>query len=76
MGQTFVEKIFSRKMGKKVVPGEIVEVEPDVAMSHDNTSAISGSPYPVRIVSKLCSLIRPMAGTKSAGMSPSFRECT
>jgi len=42
MGQTFVEKIFSRKMGKPVLPGEIVEVEPDVAMSHDNTSAIAG----------------------------------
>jgi len=42
MGQTFVEKVFSKKLGKPVVPGQIVEVEPDVAMSHDNTAAISG----------------------------------
>jgi 3-isopropylmalate/(R)-2-methylmalate dehydratase large subunit len=42
MGQTFVEKVFSKKMGARVVPGQIVEVEPDVAMSHDNTAAISG----------------------------------
>lgn len=42
MGQTAAEKILSKKAGRKVVPGEIVEVEPDVAMSHDNTAAISG----------------------------------
>jgi 3-isopropylmalate/(R)-2-methylmalate dehydratase large subunit len=42
MGQTFAEKVLSMKAGKTVVPGEIVEVEPDVAMSHDNTAAISG----------------------------------
>jgi 3-isopropylmalate/(R)-2-methylmalate dehydratase large subunit len=41
MGQTFVEKIFSRKLEREVRAGEIVEVIPDVAMSHDNTAAIS-----------------------------------
>jgi len=41
MGQTFVEKVFSRKLGREVKVGEIVEVVPDVAMSHDNTAAIS-----------------------------------
>ncbi len=41
MRQTFVEKVFSRKLGQKVKAGEIVEVVPDVAMSHDNTAAIS-----------------------------------
>jgi len=41
MGQTFVEKVFSNKLGRKVKAGEIVEVIPDVAMSHDNTAAIS-----------------------------------
>jgi len=41
MGQTFVEKIFSMKLGREVKVGEIVEVIPDVAMSHDNTAAIS-----------------------------------
>jgi 3-isopropylmalate/(R)-2-methylmalate dehydratase large subunit len=41
MGQTFVEKVFSRKLGRTVNVGEIVEVIPDVAMSHDNTADIS-----------------------------------
>ncbi|MBM4323357.1 MAG: 3-isopropylmalate dehydratase large subunit [Deltaproteobacteria bacterium] len=41
MGQTFVEKIFTRKVGREVRVGEIVEVIPDVAMSHDNTAPIS-----------------------------------
>lgn len=41
MGLTFVEKVFSNKLGRKVKAGEIVEVIPDVAMSHDNTAAIS-----------------------------------
>jgi len=41
MGQTFVEKVFSEKLGREVRVGEIVEVIPDVAMSHDNTAAIS-----------------------------------
>jgi 3-isopropylmalate/(R)-2-methylmalate dehydratase large subunit len=41
MGQTFVEKVFSRKLGRAVRIGEIVEVIPDVAMSHDNTADIS-----------------------------------
>ena len=40
MGQTFVEKVFSKKIGKAVSAGDMVEVEPDVAMSHDNTAAI------------------------------------
>jgi 3-isopropylmalate/(R)-2-methylmalate dehydratase large subunit len=41
MGQTFVEKVFSKKLGRAVRVGEIVEVIPDVAMSHDNTAPIS-----------------------------------
>ncbi len=41
MGQTFVEKVLSQKVGRSVVPGEIVQVKPDFAMSHDNTAAIS-----------------------------------
>ena len=40
MGKTFVEKVFSRKLGRAVKAGEMVEVEPDVAMSHDNTADI------------------------------------
>ena len=41
MGKTFSEKILGQKAGKAVVPGEIVEIEPDIAMSHDNTAAIA-----------------------------------
>jgi 3-isopropylmalate/(R)-2-methylmalate dehydratase large subunit len=41
MGKTFAEKILGKKAGKEVVPGEIVEVVPDIAMSHDNTAAIA-----------------------------------
>lgn len=43
MGQTFAEKILAKKTGlEKVVPGQIVEVTPDVALSHDNAAAIWG----------------------------------
>ena len=43
MGQTFAEKILARHSGKRQVkPGEIVEVTPQVALSHDNTAAIVG----------------------------------
>ena len=41
MSRTFVEKVFSTKLGRKVESGEYVEVVPDVAMSHDNTADIS-----------------------------------
>jgi len=40
-GLTFSEKILGAKAGKTVVPGAIVDVTPDVAMSHDNTAAIA-----------------------------------
>ena len=38
MGQAFVEKIFSRKTGRSVKADDMVEVEPDIVMSHDNTT--------------------------------------
>ncbi len=42
MPLTFAEKVLARKAGlDEVVPGQIVEVEPDLGMSHDNTAAIS-----------------------------------
>ena len=41
MGETFVQKVFSRKVGKKVAHGEIVVIEPDYVMSHDNAAPIS-----------------------------------
>jgi 3-isopropylmalate/(R)-2-methylmalate dehydratase large subunit len=41
MGMTFAEKILARKAGlERVVPGQIVEVGPDTALSHDNAAAI------------------------------------
>jgi len=49
MGKTFSEKILGQKVGKAVVPGEIIEVEPDVAMSHDNTAAISKTFYKIGV---------------------------
>ncbi|MEE9514176.1 MAG: 3-isopropylmalate dehydratase large subunit [Anaerolineales bacterium] len=43
MGQTFAEKILARHSGKRLVkPGDIVEISPQVALSHDNTAAIVG----------------------------------
>jgi 3-isopropylmalate/(R)-2-methylmalate dehydratase large subunit len=41
MPQTFAEKIFSRKAGRPVAAGEIVTLEPDRLLSHDNTAAIA-----------------------------------
>jgi len=42
MGHTFAEKILAHKAGlAQTVPGQIVEVTLDVALSHDNTAAIS-----------------------------------
>ncbi len=44
MGQTLAEKILAQKAGRSAVaPGEIVTVEPDIAMSHDNAAAIAKS---------------------------------
>ena len=41
MPSTIAEKILAKKSGKdKVVPGEIVYVEPDLAMSHDNAGLV------------------------------------
>ena len=43
MGKTFAEKVLARKSGQaEVVPGQIVIVEPDHLLSHDNTAAIVG----------------------------------
>ncbi len=59
MGKTFVEKVFGNKAGKAVSAGEIVSVEPDFVMSHDNAAAIyntfkkigiSRIKYPERVV--------------------------
>jgi 3-isopropylmalate/(R)-2-methylmalate dehydratase large subunit len=49
MGQTIAEKIFSKKAGRTIVPGEIIEIEPDIAMSHDNTADISNTFYKIGV---------------------------
>lgn len=39
---TFVEKVFANNSGKnKVIPSEIVTVNPDIVLTHDNSAAIS-----------------------------------
>ncbi len=44
MGMTFSQKILARKANKPTLEvGEIVEVEPDFTLSHDNTAAIVGT---------------------------------
>ena len=40
---TLIEEIFSRKTGREVHAGEIVLVDVDYIMSHDNTTAKSAS---------------------------------
>ncbi len=41
MGLTIAEKIFSEKIGRKVKPGEFVEVEVDIALANDITAPIA-----------------------------------
>jgi 3-isopropylmalate/(R)-2-methylmalate dehydratase large subunit len=40
MGYTFAEKMLATRARSAVKPGQIVEVTPDVALSHDNTAPI------------------------------------
>jgi homoaconitate hydratase family protein len=43
MGETFAQKILSKKSGiSSLLPGQIVIVEPDHLLTHDNTAAIIG----------------------------------
>jgi 3-isopropylmalate/(R)-2-methylmalate dehydratase large subunit len=44
MGQSFTQKILARGAGKSsVAVSEIVDVTPDIVLSHDNTSAIAST---------------------------------
>lgn len=75
MGQTFAQKVLGRAAGKTVRPGEIVFVEPDLVLTHDNTSAIIGKfeetvpggrvKYPHRLAIVLDHVI-PAASSKDA----------
>ncbi|HIE05974.1 MAG TPA: 3-isopropylmalate dehydratase large subunit, partial [bacterium (Candidatus Stahlbacteria)] len=40
MGLTIGEKILAQHLGRDVSPGEIVEVDVDLAMSHDNAALV------------------------------------
>jgi 3-isopropylmalate/(R)-2-methylmalate dehydratase large subunit len=43
MPQTFAEKILAKKSGRdETAAGQIVEITPDIALSHDNTAPIYG----------------------------------
>lgn len=42
MGQTFSEKVLSKKAGRAVRSGEVVVAPPDYCLSHDNSAAIIG----------------------------------
>lgn len=75
MGQTFAQKVLGRAAGRSVQPGEIVFVEPDLVLTHDNSSAIIGKfestvpggkvKYPDRIAIVLDHVI-PAATSKNA----------
>jgi homoaconitate hydratase family protein len=42
MGSTFAQKVLAKKAGlPSVAVGQIVDIEPDVCLSHDNTAAIA-----------------------------------
>lgn len=83
MGQTFAQKALGRAAGKAVKPGEIVFVEPDLVLSHDNSSAIIGKfestvpgarvKYPDRIVIILDHVI-PAATSKDAAGHAKVRK--
>ena len=41
MGATFTEKVLARNAGRtRVQPGDVLDIEPDVILSHDNSAAI------------------------------------
>ncbi len=82
MGLTFAEKVLSAKAGREVHAGEIVNVEPDLVLSHDNTAAIAQTfakigvakvKYPERLVIVLDHCV-PAADHKHAQNHKAIRE--
>ena len=83
MGKTFIQKIFEQKTGKPVHEGEIVFVEPDYILTHDNSAAIIKKlsqvkegikvKYPDRLVIVLDHVI-PAASAKTANNHKEIRE--
>ncbi|MCD4776982.1 MAG: 3-isopropylmalate dehydratase large subunit [Candidatus Aegiribacteria sp.] len=83
MGETFAVKVLGRAAGKKVREGEIVFVEPDYILTHDNSSAIIGKfestvpggkvKYPGRLAIVL-DHVTPAASSKNAAGHMKIRE--
>ncbi len=83
MGETFAVKILGRAAGKKVREGEIIFVEPDYVLTHDNSSAIIGKfeatvpgskvRYPERLAIVLDHVI-PAATSKNAAGHSKIRK--
>ncbi len=83
MGKTFVQKVFEKKVGKELKEGEIVFVQPDYILTHDNSAAILKKldqvkegikvKYPDRIVIVLDHVI-PAANAKTANNHKEIRE--
>jgi len=82
MAKTFSEKIFSNKAGRDVHAGEIVTLEPDHILTHDNTAAIlkklpeigaTKLRYPERAIVVL-DHVTPAADSKHATNHKSIRE--
>ena len=83
MGKTFVQKVFEKKTGRELTEGEIVFVQPDYILTHDNSAAIIKKldqvkesikvKYPDRIVIVLDHVI-PAANAKTANNHKEIRE--
>ncbi len=83
MGETFAMKILGRAAGRKVREGEIIFVEPDYVLTHDNSSAIIGKfeatvpgsklRYPDRLAIVLDHVI-PAASSKNAAGHRKIRK--
>lgn len=83
MPETFVMKVLSKYAGKAVAEGEVVFVEPDRILTHDNSSAIigkfestvpgAGVKYPDRVMIVLDHVI-PAANSKNAAGHRKIRE--
>ena len=83
MSKTFIQKIFENRIGRKISEGEIIFVEPDYILTHDNTAAIIKKlsqvkegikvKYPNRIVIVLDHII-PAANAASANNHKQIRK--
>jgi len=83
MGKTFIQKVFENKIGQSVQESQIIFVEPDYILTHDNSAAIIKKlsqvkegikvKYPDRIVIVLDHVI-PAVNVKTANNHKKIRE--